>query len=287
MNIHKSVSYPEPIYEEPDFRPGKNQWEQSAQLVKKQGLYPHQIKTITAITLHGGDRLKYILRQHGAESQYRLLMHACKVMGVDRPCIKNYTYLSTEQQKELIRRYVRGASTRELKDYFKVHDSTIYRLTKDVTREVNPVIFPKSSFTKEQLATMFQLHKRGETVSAIGRFFDRNPRSIRKIIVKRTNKNLTERTHILVSESEAEYMKELYNSGKGVTEIGKLSQRSATTVRNVVDPGNEKPRVNFTETELAELKEEFQKGTSIAECSKKFNRGYNAIKYRFKQFEKK
>jgi transposase len=254
-------------------------------LDKRSRLTYTAVRRVGGMTKAGGDPFDLILRQQGANEQYSLLMTKYKVMGIDRPTIRKWHRLTEEDRKNIVADYAAGMPVKKITTKYNCADSQIYSCMRIMETNIRSEGRIKR-VSEDERTTVLKLYESGNSTTKIGRMLSRHHEVVRQVIVGKTNRNLSDKKFVRISDEKKVKLKKMFAEGTTCTEISKLTGHSKSTVRRITGDIPMKHHKTFSETERKYLKEAFKEGKSLSAAAKMLNSSKSSIKFWFDKFKR-
>ncbi|TRZ92369.1 MAG: hypothetical protein D4R88_00495 [Methanosarcinales archaeon] len=267
-------------YNEPDFGFSWNDQQQSNPLNHKSRLTRSKVLQVRAITKAGGNPFRTILYQPGSEDQYKLLMIKFKIMGIERPTVRPWHFISSQERSNLIADYASGIPVKQICEKYHVSDSVVYH---------NGVISRKPPVRSPQFqAEVLKMYNEGKSANEISNVLDVHHQVTRCIILKAHPEmtNLTDRRFVRLTKNDTDEILKLFNSGMIIAHIAKMTKHSKSTVERVVGHIPGKSYKKNDERIIDDLRTSWTLGNSLAATAKKFNRAKSTVKFHFDKFKR-
>lgn len=197
--------------------------------------------------------------------------------------------LSPIQQKKIIELYEKGLTTEQIAKKYKVRRRTI----STVLKENNIQTRTSSKLTSEDREHILNLYKKGATITQISLEMQTSYSYISKILTesglhspirrKKMSSKIPPFTQSKICDS--------YKQGISIEKLGKMYSLSPPTIRKIlglnhvqVKPQGFNPKERkFSEQEIKEIIDLYNKGYSVAQIAKEFNTTSMVINYRLKK----
>ena len=269
----------DPNYEAPNLQIGWADSQARSTLSKESRLTRSKVFQVRAITRAGGNPFKVIMGVGRADDQVTLLYQKFKIMGVDRPCVRPWHQVTSQERSDLIADYASGMPVKEICEKYHVSDSVVYH---------NGVISRKiPEHSTEFKNEVVKMYDSGMTACKIAETLKVNPNVPRRIILnaKKMNK-LTSRSFVRLTREDTDKILKFFNCGMIITHIAEYTGHSKSTIERIVGHVPSKSYKKNDEKILNEIHTCWTLGLSLSATARKLNRPKSTIKFHFDKFKK-
>jgi transposase-like protein len=269
----------DPNYEGPKLQMGWADSQARSVLSKESRLTRSKVFQVRAMTRAGGNPFKIILGVSNADDQYKLEMQKCKVMGVDRPTVRPWHSVTSQETSDMIADYASGMRVKDICEKYHVSDSVVYH---------NGVISRKVPEHSEEFKDeIIKMYDSGMTACKIAETLEVNPNVTRRIIMKSKKLDrLTSRHFVRLTQEDTNKILKFFNCGMIIGHIAKYTGHSKSTIERIVGHVPSKSYKKNDKNILDEIHTCWTLGESLSATARKLNRPKSTVKFHFDKFKK-